>query len=187
MGQIVSIITAIFTILGFGGIFGIIKNWDRIRTSVAEYTRRGVKVIYVLVSYNKEGTCILNLYLCGEEKSWLFSGSSAKNRDSYILAIKEVHYGPSYDTYSNREDWAEWEAQLTRPLSEEPLPALVQLVDKSQFRFRFNSDNDEPIIVSDSFKLKTELTECLKKYRIKYIKKATEATGRWKIKNRYPT
>ncbi|MCG8622637.1 MAG: hypothetical protein MJE68_11665, partial [Proteobacteria bacterium] len=150
--------------------------------------RRGIKVIYVLVSYrNHNETVSLNLYLCGEEKSWLFSGSAPKNRDSYILAIKEVHYGPSYDIYSDREDWAEWTAQLIRPLSEEPLPALVELVGESRFRFKFHGDNSETTIFSNSFKFKKELSECLKKYRIKYVKKNLKPIGRWKIKNRYPT
>ena len=182
MGQIILIIAAIFTILGFGGIFGIIRNWNRIRTTLAEWTRRGVRVIYVLVSYNKKGTGILNLYLCGEDKSWLFSNFYHKNRDSYILAIKTVHYHPSYDSYSNREDiMAEWNSQRVRLLSEEPFLSSVQLVGKSTFRFQFHSDNDEMIIVSDSFRFKTELAECKKKYRIKYVKKAAKPINRWKI------
>ena len=77
-------------------------------------------------------------------------------------------------------------SQFVHLLSKEPFPYLAQLVGEYKFRFRFNSDDDEPIIVSDSFKLKTELTECLKKYRIKYVKKAAKPVDRWKIKNRYP-
>ncbi len=185
MLQVVYILAALFTILS--GIFGIVKNWNRIRTTLAEWTRRGIKVIYILVSQNNKGTVFLNLYLCGEEKSWLFSDLCDKNSDSHILAIKELHYDPLYDSYSDREDWAEWMSQLVRPLSEEPLPALVQLVGKSRFRFKFHSDNDEPIIFSNSFKFKKELAECLRKYRIKYVKKAANPINRWKIKNRYPT
>ena len=185
MTQTLYIIAAIVTIVG--GIGAIVKNWEWIKNTLAEWTRRGVKVIYIWVSYDNQETTSLNLYLCGEEKSWLFSDLSEKNRSSHILAIKTVHYNPSYNSYSDRGDiMAEWESQCVRPLSEEPFPALIQLVGESKFRLGFYSDNDEPIIVPDSFKLKTERAECLKKYRIKYVKKATEAIGRWKIKNRYP-
>ena len=191
MEQTVYITAAIFTIVvGIGAIVkaigAIVKNKKKIKSTLAEWTRRGIKVIYVLVSYNNNETVSLNLYLCGEEKSWLFSDHCHANRNSCILAIKSIHYDLSYDSYSDR-DWTEWMSQFVNLLAKEPFPYLVQLVGEYKFRFRFNSDNDEPIIVSDSFKLKTELAECLKKYRIKYIKKATEATGRWKIKNRYPT
>ena len=151
-------------------------------------TRHGIKVIYVWVSHDNQGTTNLYFYLCGEEKSWLFSDSSEKNRDSYILAIKGLHYDTSYDSWSDRGDtMAEWESQLVRPLSEEQFPALVQLVGESKFRFGFYSDNDKPKIVSDLFKLKTEMSKCLKKYRIKYVKKAAKLIDRWKITNRYPT
>ena len=184
MAQVIFIIAALFTILG--GIFWVLKNWEWIRNTLAKWTCRGIKVIYVLASHdNQEGTT-LYLYLCGEEKSWLFPDHCHTNCNSYILAIKSIHYDPSYDSYSDR-DWAEWMSQFVHPLSKEPFPYLVQLVGEYKFRFRFNSDNDEPIIVSDSFKIKTELTECLRKYRIKYIRKATKAIDRWKIKNRYPT
>ena len=77
-------------------------------------------------------------------------------------------------------------SQFVHPLSKEQYPYLVQLVGEYKFRLEFRSNDDKMIIVRDSFKFKKELTECLKKYRIKYIKKASEATGRWKIKNRHP-
>ncbi|MCY3720988.1 MAG: hypothetical protein OXM61_00700 [Candidatus Poribacteria bacterium] len=183
MVQAIFIIAALVTILG--GIFWVLKNWEWIKNLLGEWTLRGIKVIYVWVSHDNQKTATLHLYLCGEEKSWLFPGLSDKNRDSYILAIKSIHYDPSYDSYSDR-DWTEWMAQFVHPLSEKPDSYLVQFVDEYKFRLKFSSDTDEMIIVSDSFKLKTEMAECLKKYRIKYIKKAPEATGRWKIKNRYP-
>ena len=192
MEQTVYITAAIFTIVaGIGVIVKaigvIVKNKKKIKSTLAEWTRRGIKVIYVLVSYNNNETVSLNLYLCGEEKSWLFSDPSEKNRSSHILAIKDVNYNLSYDTYSSQGDWSEWESQFPRPLSEEPLPTLVQLVGESRFRFRFYGDNDKPVIVSDSFKSKKELAECLRKYRVKYVKKAPKASDRWKIENRYPT
>lgn len=165
------------------------KNKKKIKNTLEEWTRHGIKVIYVWVSHDSQQEIItLNLYLCGEEKSWLFSDFSHKNRDSYILAIKTVHYGTSYDSYSDREDiMAKWESQFPYSLSEEKIPAFVQLVGKSNFRFGFNYDNGKTIIFSDSFKFKKELSECLKKYRIKYVKKAAKPIGRWKIENRYPT
>ena len=187
-------IAAVFTIVvgimtGIGiivkAISTVVKNKEKIKGTLAEWTRRGIKVIYVWVSYDNQETVSLNLYLCGEDKSWLCPDPSDKDRNSHILAIKTIYYGPSYDSYSDR-DWAEWMSQFVHPLSKEPYPYLVQLVDEYKFRLKFCSNNDEMIIVSNSFKLKTEMAECLKKYRIKYIKKATEATGRWKIKNRYP-
>ena len=184
MAQILYMIAAVITIVG--GIGAIVKNWEWIKNILAEWTRRGIKVIYVLPSHdNQEGTT-LYLYLCGEEKSWLFPEHCHTNCNSCILAIKSLHYDPSYGSYSDRADYSEWMSQFPRPLSEEPLPTLVQLVGESRFRFGFYSDNDKPIIVFDSFKLKTEMAECLRKYRIKYDKKARKAIDRWKIKNRYP-
>ena len=188
MTQAIFIIAALFGILGGGGIIGILKNKEQIKNTLAEWTRRGIKVIYVWISHDDEETVSLNLYLCGEEKSWLFSDFSEKNRSSHILAIKTVHYTPSYDSYSDRNDsMSEWESQIVRPLSEGPFPVLVQFVDEAGFRFGFYGDNDEPIIFSDSFKFKKELAECLRKYRIKYVKKAANPINRWKIENWYST
>ena len=183
MAQILYMIAAVITIVG--GIGAIVKNWEWIKNILAEWTRRGIKVIYVLPSHNNQGTTTLYLFLCGEETSWLFPSFYHKSHDSYILAVKTIQYDPSYDSYSD-QDSAEWMSQFVHPLSKEPYPYLVQLVDEYKFRLKFCSNNDEMIIVSNPFKLKTEMAECLKKYRIKYIKKATEATDRWQIKNRYP-
>lgn len=187
MVEIILLIAALSTILSFF-LFGLVKNWEWIRTTLTKWTRRGIKVIYVWVSHDEQQEIIiLNLFLCGEEKSWIFPIISEKDRSSQILAIKEVHYGSSYDAYSSREDiLAEWESQMVRPFSVEQYPILVKLIGRSSFRFGFNSDNDESIIVSDSFKFKTELAECKKKYRIKYVKKEPKVINRWKIKNRYP-
>lgn len=189
MVQVIFIIAAISTILGFGGIIGIIKNWSRVRTILAEWTRRGIKVIYIWISQDNQGSTTLYFYLCGEEKSWLFPSLCDKNRNSHILAIKSIHYHPSYGSYSNRDNniKAEWQSQEVRLLSEELFPALVKLVDKASFRFEFYSENNESIIVSDSYKIKAELTECKKKYKIKYTKKSVNSIDRWKIRNRYPT
>ena len=71
MTQTIFIIAALVTILS--GIFWVLKNWEWIKNILAEWTRRGIKIIYVLVSYDNQETTSLNLYLCGEEKSWLFS------------------------------------------------------------------------------------------------------------------
>ena len=92
MAQAIFIIAALITILG--GIFWVLKNWEWIKNTLAKWTRRGIKVIYVLVSHNNEGTIFLYLYLCGEEKSWLFPDPSEKNRSSHILAIKQVPLQP---------------------------------------------------------------------------------------------
>ena len=183
------IIVDLFKILG--GIIGILKNKEQIKNTLAEWTRRGIKVIYVWVSHDKEETVSLNFWLCGEEKSWLFSDLCKKNGSSHILAIKTVQYNPSYDSYNSYSDrgdiMAEWESQCVHPLSEEPFPVLVQLVGESGFRFGFYKDNSETIIFSDSFKFKAELADLRKKYRIKYLKKAPKAIDRWKIENKYPT
>ena len=118
------IIVDLFKILG--GIIGILKNKEQIKNTLAEWTRRGIKVIYVWVSHDDEETVSLNFYLFGEEKSWLFSDFSYENGNSYILAIKTVHYNPSYDSYSDRNDsMSEWESQIVRPLSAGPFPVLV--------------------------------------------------------------
>lgn len=190
MEQTVYVMAAIFTIVtGMGflvkAIGAIVKNKEKIKSTLAEWTRRGIKVIYVWVSHDNQKTATLHLYLCGEEKSWLFSGLSDKNRDSYILGIKIAYYNPSYNSHSD-QDTEEWMSQYIHPLSKEPFPYLVQLVGEYKFRIEFRSNDDEMIVIRDSFKFKKELAECLRKYRIKYVKKAPEGTGRWKIKNRYP-
>ena len=183
MAQVIFIIAALVTILG--EIFWVLKNWEWIRNDLAKWTRRGIKTIYVLASHGNEEPTTVYLYLCGEEKSWLFPDHCHTNPNSCVLAIKSIHYDPSYDSHSD-SDWAEWMSQFVHPLSKDQYPYLVQLVGEYKFRLEFRSNDDEMVIVRDSFKFKKELAECLRKYRIKYVKKATEATGRWKIKNRYP-
>ena len=71
-------IAAFFGIIGgiiaiFRVIFWVLKNWELIKKKLAEWTRRGIKVIYVVVSHSNElGTATLYLYLCGEETSRFF-------------------------------------------------------------------------------------------------------------------
>ncbi len=188
MEQTIGIIAAFCTILGIsllGGIFSILKNWEWIKNTLAQWTRNGIKVIYVGVSHESPETATLLFYLCGEEKSWLFSDLTEKDRSSHILAMKSVYYDPSLSNWKDTT-WEEWLSQEVRPLPEEPFAVLVQLVGKTTFRFALHSD-DELITVFDSFKFKTEISECKKKYRIKYAKKAAKPINRWKIRNRYPT
>ena len=183
MTQAIFIIAALVTISG--GIFWILKNWEWIRNALAKWTRRGIKTIHVLASHDNQKSTTLYFYLCGEEKSWLFPDHCHTDRNSCVLAIKSINYDPSYGSYSDR-DSAEWMSQFVHSLSKDRYPYLVQLVGEYKFRLEFHSDDDEMIVVCDSFKFKKELAECFKKYRIKYVKKAPEVTGRWKIKNRYP-
>ena len=174
----------------FSGIIWALKNKEWIKNTLAEWTRRGIKVIYILVSRNDHGSITLYFSLCvsREETSRLFPGSYHKSHESYIVAMKEIQYDPSYNSNSDRDDpIAEWEAMDVHSLSEDRLPCLLQLIGENRFRFEFYGDNDESIIVTDSFKFKDELDECLRKYRIKYIKKAIKPIDRWKITNRYPT
>ena len=185
--QAIIILAALFTI--FLGVGKVIKNWESIKNTLAKWTRREIKVIYVSISYNKDGTATLYLYLCGEETSRFFPGSYDKSHDSYTLAMKNIHYDPSNNDYNSNSDrnWAKWKELYIRPLSGEPFPCLVELIGEYRIRFKFCSDNDEPIIVTDVFNFKNELNECLRKYRIKYNKKATKLTDKWKITDRYPT
>ena len=68
---IVGLVAGLITI--FWGTVKFFKNKEWIKNTLAECTRRGIKVIYVLVgSHNDLGTTSLHLYLCGEETSWLF-------------------------------------------------------------------------------------------------------------------
>ena len=188
MGDNILLIAAIVTIVGGSGIIGVtisvLKNKELIKSTLADWTRRGRKVIYFQVSHNKQRDVILHLYLCGEEKSWLFP-SYQENCKSYVLAMKIIHYDSSDDSYSYR-DRARWEEMIVHSLSEKKIPCLLQLISKYKFRFGFYSDNNELRIVSDSFKFKTELKACLKKYRIKYKRKAAEPIDRWEVTNRYP-
>lgn len=180
MGEIIIIIASLVTILL--GISALFKNWKSIKNTLVEWTRTGIKVIYVSVSCDKDGTATLYLYLCGEETSRFFPGSYDKSHDSYTLAMKNIHYDPSNNDYNSNSDrnWAKWKALYIRPLSEEPFPCLVELIGEHRIRFKFCSGNDEPIIVT----FKDELKECLKKCEIKYLKKASKPQDRWKSKDK---
>ena len=169
------------------GITAIIKNRGRLRRTLSEWTRRGIKVIYIAIPPDAK-TISLWLYLCGEEKSWLFPNTSGKNRRSYFLAMKPIYY----DSHGYRDEYmAKWEQMDVEPLCDgiKKYPDyLVQLAGESKVLLTFSvTDNDETVIVRDSFKFKDELDECRKKYKVKYRKRETEACNRWKIEPRYPT
>ena len=163
----------------------------KIKNTLAKWSRRGIKVIYILVAHDDQGNSSLNLYLCGEEKIWLFPNSWHKNHDSYILAVKSIYHERIYDSDISESyislDYTGWMLQFVSPLSKEPFPCLVQLVGECKFRLRLPNDNSEPTIIPYSLKFKTELDECSKIYRIKYVKNNSEAKDRWKIEYRYLT
>lgn len=182
MEQHLFVIAAVFTIVGGGGLIGILKNREGIKSSLANWTRRGRKVIYFLVSNNKQGDVTLYLYLCGEETS-LFYSSTYEDHESYVLAMKQIHYDTSYRFNSDRYH-SEWTAMDVHSLSEDEYSSLLQLIGECGFRFRLPNDNDERITVFDSFKFKTELKECLKKCEIKYNKKAPNPQDRWKARDK---
>lgn len=166
----------------------MIKNKDRLKSTLSKWTRRGIKVIYIAVPRDAK-TTTLWLYLCGEEKSWLFPNTSDKDRNSHFLAMKPIYYDS--DGHRDEEYMAKWERMDVQPLCnwirEHPYH-LVQLTGESKGLFTFNvEDNDELVIVPDSFKFKDERTKCLKKYEVKYFKGAAQANDRWKIESRYPT
>ena len=180
----VDIILLLVAIVGGGGLIGILKNKELIKSTLADWTRRGIKVIYFLVSHGTEGDVTLHLYLCGEETCRLFP-TYQKNCESYILAMKPIHYDFSHPSpyYSDRY-WSEWMAMFVHSLSEDEYPCLLQLIGECRFRFRLPNDNGERITVFDSFKFNTELNECLKKCEIKYVKKASNPQDRWKAKDK---
>ena len=163
------------------------ENKGQLRRALSKWTRRGVKVIYIEVQRNADTTSLW-LYLCGEEKSWLLRNTSDKDGNSYFLAMKPIYY----DSHDHRDEYmAKWEQMDVQPLcdwiKENPVH-LVQLSGESKVQFKLNDvDNNEGVIVHDSFKFKDELDECLKKYKVKYHKRETEARNRWKIEPRYPT
>ena len=187
MDSLSSLAIGIMATLIGSGLIAIIRKKDWLRKIFSKWNRRGITVIYIAVSRYEETT--LWLYLCGEEKSWLFPDTSDdKNRNSYFLAMKRVDYLPN--GCRDDEIMATWEQMLVTPLHDwmkKHPDHLVQLVGESQVVLTFNvTDNDETVIVRDSLKFRDELTECLKKYKVKYSK--TEVEGkRWKIKPRYPT
>ena len=181
--------------LAIGIVATLIGSWiirmkedkSQFRKALSKWTRRGIKVIYITISRYEETT--LWLYLCGEEKSWLFPNTSDKDRNSYFLAMKPVDYLP--DGCRDDEIMAKWEQMPVTPLHDwmKKHPGhLVQLTGESKVLLIFSvADDDERVIIHDSFKFKGELDECLKKYKVKYYKRETEARNRWKIEPRYPT
>ena len=176
IGLIGSLITIIF------GIGAFVKNRELVKGTLADWTRRGRKVIYFLASHNERGDVTLYLYLCGEETS-LFYPRTYENHESYILAMKEIHYDTSYDSYSDRY-YSEWTAMFVTPLSKDRIPCVIQLVSENKFRFWLSNEIGEAVRTFGSFKFKTELKECLKKCEIKYDKKASEPQDRWKAKDK---
>ena len=184
MGQNLYVIAAVVTIVSgiLSGIVLIVKNRELVKTTLADWTRRGRKIIYFVASRSKRGDVILYLYLCGEETCRLFP-STYENHESYILAMKQIHYDISYPSNSDRYH-SEWTAMFVEPLSEDEYPCVVELIGECRFRFRLPNDNGESITVFDAFKFKTELKECLKKCEIKYNKKASTPQDRWKAKDR---
>ena len=188
MGQDIGVIAAVVTIVGGGGLIGILigilKNKELIKSTLADWTRRGRKVIYIWAFHNQPGDVILYFYLCGEETS-LFYPSTYENCEPYILAMRQIHYHTSYRSNSDRDtSIADWTAMDIEPLSEDEYPYLVKLIGECKFRFRLSNDNGESATVFDSFKYKTELKECLKKCEIKYVRKASTPQDRWKARDK---
>ena len=193
MEQKLFVIAAVVTIVGGGGLIGILigilKNKELIKNFLADWTRRGRKVIYIWVFHNECGDVILYLFLCGEETS-LFYPSTYENCEPYILAMRQIHYDTSYRSNSDRDDpIADWTAMGVEPLSEDESPCLFQLIGECGFRFRLPNkigvnEISEAKTVSASFKFKTELKECLRKCEIKYVKKASNPQDRWKAKDK---
>ena len=183
------LLAAIVTIVGGGGLIGILKNKELIKTTVADWTRRGRQVIYIWTLHNEWGDVVLYLYLCGEETS-LFYPSKYENCEPYILAMGEIHYDTSYRSNSDRDDpIADWTAMDVEPLPKDEYPCLLQLIGECGFRFRLpnkigDNEDGETKTVFDAFKFKTELKECLKKCEIKYVKKASNPQDRWKARDK---
>ena len=180
------LMAAIVTILGGGGLIGILigilKNKELIKTTLADWTRRGRRVIYIWALPNENTDVTLHLYLCGEETS-LFYPSTYENYEPYILAMRLIHYHTSCPSNSNRYH-AEWTAMDIQLLSEDEYPCVFQLIGECGFRFRLSNGNGERITHFDAFKFKTEVKECLKKCEIKYVRKASDPQDRWKSKDK---
>ena len=190
MGQVIIIIGLVVSLITiFFGISAFVKNRKGFKDTLADWTRRGRKVIYIWAFHNDWGNVILYFYLCGEETS-LFYPSTYENCEPYILAMREIHYHTSHRSNSDRDDpIADWTAMDIHLLSENEHPCLLQLIGECGFRFRLPnviSANEigEVKTVSDSFKFKTELKECLKKCEIKYYKKASDPQDRWKARDK---
>ena len=166
------------TLIG-SGLIAIIKNKNNLRSTLSEWTRRGILIIYIPVPRDAQDTTLW-LYLCGEEKSWLFPNIGDKNHNSCFLAMKSV-----CDAIPK---WKQMDVQpLCDWIKEYPV-YLVQLNGISKVLLAFSAiDNDETVIIPGSFKFKDELDECLKKYKIKYFRRSPNTIDRWKMESRYPT
>ena len=163
MNLLESLVMPIVVGLALIGLNAIIKNRGRLRSTFSEWTRRGIKVIYIKAPCEENATSLW-LYLCGEEESRLFPNTSDKNRNSHFLAMKPIYY----DSDGHQDEYmAKWEQMDVQPLRDwikEHPGHLVQLTGESKVLFRFNDwDNDEAVIVSDSFKFKDELNTFAKK------------------------
>ena len=176
------LLAAIVTIVGGGGLIGILKNKELIKNTLADWTRRWRKVIYVQIEHRNQGNITLYFYLCGEETS-LFYPSTCENHESYVLAVKQIHYDTSYGSNSDRYH-ARWRVMDVKPLSKYPPTCVFQLIGECGFRFRLPNDNGERITGFDAFKFKTELKECLRKCEIKYVRKASNPQDRWKARDK---
>ena len=185
MDSLNSLVIGIMATLIGSWLIAIMRRKDWLRKTFSEWNRRGITVIYIAIPCDAKTTSLW-LYLCGEEESLLFPDT--KDRNSHFLAMKPIDYLPNG---CRDEIMAKWERMLVKPLCDwikEHPNHLVQLVRESQVLLTFNvTDNDETVIVHDSFKFKDELDECLKKYKVKYCKRETEARNRWEIEPRYPT
>ena len=174
---VIPIVTTVVGGLIVAGIIARIKSKGSLRRTLSEWTCRGIKVIYIAVPRDVQ-TTTLWLYLCGEEKSWLFPNISDKDCNSHFLAMKPIYYDS--DGHQDEEYMAKWEQMDVQPLCDwikEHPHHLVQLTGKSKTLFTFNiADNDKLAIARDSFKFKDERTECLKKYEVKYFKRAVQIT-----------
>ena len=185
MGQVfiivISLVGSFITI--FFGIRELPKFWRCLKGTYAEWTRRGIIVIYIETLHSKQGDTTVYMYLCGEESYGLFPSHHDDNNESYVLAMKQVHYHISYPSNSNRY-WSEWTAMLVKPLSEYSRTCVVKLIGEYRFRFSLHNENSETKTVFDSFKFKTERKECLKKCEIEYDKEATNPQDKWKAKDK---
>ena len=191
MNPLESLIEIVATVVGgliVAAIIAIIKNKGRLRRTLSKWTRRGIKAIYIQVPRD-EKTTTLWLYLCGEEKSWLFPNISDKDCNSHFLAMKPIYYDP--DGHRDEKYIAKWEQMDVQPLCDwmkEHPDHLVQLTGESKVLFAFSvADNDEMLTNCPRLIFKDELNECSKKYKIKYFRRLPKVIDRWKIEPRYPT
>ena len=183
LGAILGVIASLITI--YFGIRELPKFWRWFEKKSEAWARQGIMVIYVWVSHGNQEDVTVYLYLCGEESYDPFPSHRDDNHESYILAMRVIHYHTSYPSNSDRDDpIAEWTAMEVHSLSEDEYPCLVKLIDECRFRFSLHNENGETKTVFDSFKFKTELKECLKKCEIKYVRKASNPQDRWKAKDK---